>query len=49
MDEKDKKLAFVVKLLHKVITNNDVTDEEIQALENIASELPEVDETDFRW
>ena len=45
----EDKFAFVVKLLYKVVTNEDVTSYEIQALENIATELPDVKENDFRW
>ena len=45
----EEKLSFVVKLLYKVLTNDGVTSDDIQALENIASELPDVDDTNFRW
>ena len=45
----EEKLSFVVKLLYKIINNEGVTSDEMQALENIVSELPEVDETNFRW
>lgn len=44
-----QQLAFVVKLLFKVITENDITDDELQALMNIKDELPDVEASNFRW
>lgn len=52
MDEESKKiLAYITGLLLKVVTEQELTDNEIQSLENIASDLGcrDIPEKYFRW
>lgn len=52
MDEESKKiLAYVTGLLLKVVTEQELTDNELQSLENIASDLGcwDIPEKYFRW
>lgn len=49
MDEKDKKLAFIATLLMKKLTDQYISDCELQALQNIIDEFPDVDAKEFRY
>ena len=52
MDEESKKiLAYIAGLLYKVVTGQELTDNEVQSLENIASDLGcwDIQEKYFRY
>ena len=49
MDDKDKIIAFLAGLVRDLIHDRYITDDEIQALDNIINELPDVDAKEFRW
>jgi hypothetical protein len=49
MDEKDKKLAFIATLLMKKLTDQYISECELQALQNIIDEFPDVDAKEFRY
>lgn len=46
-----KKVAFLAYLLREIIYYgpNDISSNDLQALDNIIDELPEVTGNDFRW
>lgn len=50
-DEERKQMAFLAGMLWKMSTGLDLDDNELQSLDNIASELGfhELDEREFRW
>lgn len=50
-DNEKKQLAFISGILLKLVTNVEVTDNESQSLENIASDLGcfDLKESEFRW
>ena len=47
--DRDSQLAFISGILYSLVTNQTITEDEIQALENIMQELPEVKTADFRY
>lgn len=49
MDDKDKIIAFLAGLIRKLIHYNGFTPDEMQALDNIIDDLPDVDAKEFRW
>lgn len=49
MDNKDKVIAFLARLTRDLILGLNITDDELQALDNIIDELPDVDTKEFRW
>lgn len=49
MDDKDKVIAFLARLTRDLILGLNITDDELQALDNIIDELPDVDTKEFRW
>lgn len=49
MDNKDKIIAFLAGLVRDLIYEHYITDDEMQALDNIIGELPDVEAKDFRW
>lgn len=50
-EEERKQLAYVVGMLLKVVSGIDLTQNEIQSLENIATDLDfyRLSEDEFRW
>lgn len=44
-----KQVAFLARLLREVIHDGHITSNDIQALDNIIDELPEVSANNFRW
>lgn len=50
MDERrDKEIAFLARLLAEIIEGGTITSNDMQALDNIIDDLPEVTSNDFRW
>lgn len=49
MDNKDKIIAFLARLVRDLACGRYITDDEMQALDNIIGELPDADAKDFRW
>lgn len=49
MEDKDKIIAFLAGLIRDIICCNEITDDELQALDNIIYNLPEVDAKEFRY
>lgn len=49
MDERDKQIAFLAYLLREIIYCQPINSNDMQALENIIDEFPEVSANDFRW
>lgn len=49
INELYKQVAFLARLLAEVIEDGTITSNDMQALENIIDELPEVTTNDFRW
>lgn len=49
MDERDKQIAFLAYLLREIILCQPINSNDMQALDNIIDELPEVSANDFRW
>lgn len=49
MDERDKQIAFLARLLREIIYDGHIISNDMQALDNIIDELPEVTGDDFRW
>ena len=49
MDDKDKIIAFLAGLVRDLICGNGITSDEMQALDNIIDDLPDVDASEFRW
>lgn len=51
VEEKYKKIfAFMAKIIYKLSTGQDISNNEIQSLDNIMSELDvELDENEFRY
>ena len=49
MDNKDKIIAFLARLVRDLACGHYITDDEMQALDNIIGELPDADAKDFRW
>lgn len=51
MEHNQKMMAFLAGILLKVATDQEVTENEIQSLENIAGELgfDSLDESEFRY
>lgn len=49
MDDKDKIIAFLAGLVRDLICGYGITSDEMQALDNIIDELPDVDIKDFRY
>lgn len=50
-DKEKKQFAYVVGMLLKVVSGIDLTENEIQSLENIASDIDfyNLSEDEFRW
>lgn len=51
MDDRDKQIAFLAYLLREIICYGPkaIRSNDIQALDNIIDELPDVSSNDFRW
>lgn len=49
MEERDKQVAFLAQLVYKLLIGESISGDELQALENIMAELPDVKAQDFRW
>lgn len=49
MDDRDKIIAFLARLLVRVIYDEYIDLNDRQALDNIIDYLPEVSARDFRW
>lgn len=49
MDDKDKIIAFLARLVRDLICGYGFTSDELQALDNIINDLPDVDVSEFRW
>lgn len=51
MDERDKIIAFLAHLLQEIICHGTefISLDDMQALDNIVDDLPEVTAKDFRW
>lgn len=49
MDDRDKIIAFLARLLVRVIYGEHIGLNDRQALDNIIDYLPEVSGRDFRW
>lgn len=49
LEDKDKIIAFLARLIRNIISGVEITEDEAQALDNIICELPPVDAKEFRW
>ena len=49
LEDKDKSIAFLARLIRNIISGVEITEDEEQALDNIICELPPVDAKEFRW
>lgn len=49
LEDKDKIIAFLDRLIRNIISGVEITEDEAQALDNIIYELPPVDAKEFMW
>lgn len=49
LEDKDKSIAFLARLIRNIISGVEITEDKAQALDNIICELPPVDAKEFRW